>query len=37
MIRVSKQVGGKLVIVPHKTRLEVVFDGVHADSWKLLS
>ena len=37
MIRMGKQVSGKLIIVPYKTRLEVVFDGVHADSGKLLS
>ena len=36
MIGMCEEVGGKLVVVPHKSRLYIMFNGMYADFRKLL-
>ena len=36
MIRMGKQIGGELIVVPHKALLEILVYGVHVDLGKLL-
>ena len=36
MIRMGEQIGGELIVVPHKALLEILVYGVHVDLGKLL-